>query len=356
MTKTKILCSLLFSATLAFAAKPYNYEITPLIGYNITEGNLHLKDSTVFGGEFQVNNLNSLIAPELSVLYTNTKFTPMSGSTNIYRIALNGVYEYPHVKSLIPFAKAGLGYETMSRHLQATTGNRDSMFGDIGGGIKVPLLKNIALKLEAVYMLKNNANRWDNNLALLAGVSIAFGQAVSQPVETTPIAPEKPTPVAPPVKKVAPTPVPAPAPKPKDDDHDGVINALDKCPNTPAGVKVDANGCMKKVNLHINFAFDSYKIKAPFQSNIQKFSAFLKSIPMYNVKIIGYTDSRGSNTYNLKLSLHRAKAVKSALEKTGIDAKRIQAVGKGEADPIATNTTAAGRAQNRRIEAQLIRQ
>ena len=76
---------------------------------------------------------------------------------------------------MTPFVKMGLGYETMSKRYGAITGNEDSPFADVGIGTKVDITCHIALKLEAVYMLKINGERWDNNLALLAGINIAFG-------------------------------------------------------------------------------------------------------------------------------------------------------------------------------------
>ena len=177
--KTLLIAPALLTSALLFA-QPYDYEITPLVGYNIAEGNLNLKDHAILGGEFQLNNIGMPVSPELSILYSNADFDRRrNGSTNIYRIALNGVYEYEKVSFLTPFAKAGLGYETMSEHHQRATGNEDSPFIDAGIGAKIPLADHLALKLEAVYMLKNNDNRWDNNLAVLAGLNIAFGTATS---------------------------------------------------------------------------------------------------------------------------------------------------------------------------------
>ena len=73
----------------------------------------------------------------------------------------------------------------------------------------------------------------------------------------------------------------------------------------------------------------------------------------YNVTLVGYTDDVGSAKNNQKLSLKRAKAVKADLVQRGVDTSRVNAEGKGEADPIADNKTAEGRAKNRRIEAEL---
>ncbi len=355
MKKLLLIPALLASSLLL--AQDYNYEITPVAGYNIAEGNLNLSNQGIYGAEFQMNNLGMPVSPELSVLYSNPDFKPSGNSmTNVYRIALNGVYEFNKVSFLTPFAKAGLGYETMSEHQEARTGNVDSAFFDAGVGAKMPITKNIALKLEAVYMLKPNDTRWDNNLALLAGINIAFGEK-AQPV-TAP-APE-------PVVEEKPAPAPAPVVEEKpvvaeaaivavdgDDDNDGVKNSIDKCPNTPAGAKVDQDGCPVLVNLHANFKFDSAKIEPEADARITEFADFMKLYPAYNAEITGYTDSIGKPAYNQKLSEARAKAVKVDLEKQGIDAKRVTASGKGEANAIASNKTAEGRAENRRIEATL---
>lgn len=145
----------------------------------------------------------------------------------------------------------------------------------------------------------------------------------------------------------APKPMP-----PKDSDGDGVIDSRDKCPNTPKGQLVDADGCPLKLTLHINFDFDKADIKPEFEPDLQKAADFIqknKDVPY--ILIEGYTDSMGDDVYNMKLSQRRAVAVKQALvDKYGIDAKRLVAKGGGESNPVADNGTEAGRAQNRRVE------
>jgi len=84
--------------------------------------------------------------------------------------------------------------------------------------------------------------------------------------------------------------------------------------------------------------------------NVQKLADFLKQFKQYKVMIEGYTDSTGSNDYNQKLSVRRADAVRTALIDMGIGSDRINTRGDGEAFPVASNKTAAGRQQNRRVE------
>ncbi|WP_353662711.1 OmpA family protein [Hydrogenimonas sp. SS33] len=141
---------------------------------------------------------------------------------------------------------------------------------------------------------------------------------------------------------------------PIDTDMDGVPDYLDQCPNTPKGFKVDKNGCTVGVTLHLNFPFNSAKIPASDMKKVERVAEFMKKHPDVTAKLKGYTDSIGSEAYNLKLSERRANAVKKALIKLGIDASRLSAKGYGEADPVASNDTPEGRAQNRRVEVVLV--
>ena len=360
MKKELLLCAGLLLATVTIA-KPYDYEITPIVGYNIAEGNLGLKDQALIGGEFQLNNIGMPVSPELSILYANGDYKNSAAGTNLYRIALNGVYDYEKNSIFTPFVKAGLGYESMSTH---QAGNLDSPFIDAGAGAKIAIIKHLALKLEAVYMLKNNNNRWDNNLALLAGVTFSFGdKRVPAPVvaddtmeKEQALALQKQQEEAKEQARALKKQQEEAAALAKangDDDHDGVKNSLDQCPNTPKGAVVNANGCIKIVNLQVNFENASYVVNQASQQHVKSFAQFLKTAPMYNATIIGYTDSVGKKSDNLKLSLNRANAVKDLLVQEGVTDSRLSVVGKGEADPVATNSTKEGRAQNRRIVAKL---
>jgi OOP family OmpA-OmpF porin len=85
-------------------------------------------------------------------------------------------------------------------------------------------------------------------------------------------------------------------------------------------------------------------------NTIDKLVKFLEKYQNRNVLIEGHTDSVGSETYNLGLSQRRADAVRAALISKGISENRITAKGYGESRPVASNTTAAGRQQNRRVE------
>lgn len=146
------------------------------------------------------------------------------------------------------------------------------------------------------------------------------------------------------------------APIDGDDDGDGVPNSRDKCPNTPRDLAVDADGCPipVKMQLKVLFDFDKSDVKPIYHQELANFAEFAKQYPGVDIEIGGHTDSVGSAEYNQKLSERRAKSVRNYLvQKLGMDDARLSAVGYGLTQPIATNKTKEGRAQNRRIEAVL---
>ncbi|PKN43532.1 MAG: flagellar motor protein MotB [Deltaproteobacteria bacterium HGW-Deltaproteobacteria-18] len=142
-----------------------------------------------------------------------------------------------------------------------------------------------------------------------------------------------------------------------DDDNDGVNNCIDKCPDTIKGLAVDAEGCpiADIVTLKINFDFDKSDIKPEYYQELADFASYMRQQQSFTVvEIAGHTDSVGSDAYNQKLSERRAKAVRDYMvNELGMDDKLFSAVGYGESKPIAGNDTEAGRAENRRILAEL---
>lgn len=144
---------------------------------------------------------------------------------------------------------------------------------------------------------------------------------------------------------------------PKDSDWDGVPDYMDKCPET-FGAVVNAEGCVEaamvlmEVNLNVKFATDSAKINSDYDGDIKKVADFMKKSEGSTVFIEGHTDSTGSEGYNEALSLKRAEAVAGTLiYQYGIAESRVNSVGYGESRPVADNKTAEGRAANRRVVA-----
>jgi OOP family OmpA-OmpF porin len=139
---------------------------------------------------------------------------------------------------------------------------------------------------------------------------------------------------------------------PLDSDGDGVPDYLDKCPNTPKGVAVDVRGCW--IIKDLKFDYNKWDIKPEYHAGLDNAVHVLNVNPTMEVEIDGHTDSIGSDAYNKTLSEKRASAVKDYLVTKGIDPARLTVKGRGEEDPIASNETPEGRAQNRRVEFKII--
>lgn len=100
----------------------------------------------------------------------------------------------------------------------------------------------------------------------------------------------------------------------------------------------------------ILFAVDSTTLRPDLRADLQTIAASLQRYPDSSIVVTGHTDSTGSDAYNQRLSEGRADAVASVLIQSGVPSRRIVALGAGESRPVASNDTAAGRAQNRRVE------
>lgn len=123
--------------------------------------------------------------------------------------------------------------------------------------------------------------------------------------------------------------------------------------DTLPGAEVERVGEGIKVTLKenmINFAFDSSNLMSSAKTNLDKLAQVLINNSDTNINIYGHTDSKGSDSYNLSLSERRANAVKAYLVAKGISPNRIFAMGRGESEPVASNDTETGRAENRRVE------
>ncbi|HLZ45943.1 MAG TPA: OmpA family protein [Gemmatimonadales bacterium] len=177
---------------------------------------------------------------------------------------------------------------------------------------------------------------------------------------------------------------------PIDSDHDGVPDGLDKCPNTPAGVEVDSSGCQRikdsdgdgvddskdkcpgtapgtKVDAAgcpilftetrapvvlrgVTFETGRSTLKPDSYTILDIVAGSLVANPDIKIEIGGHTDATGSPATNTRLSQARAEAVRAYLASKGVAPERMVAKGYGPTQPVAPNTTAAGRAQNRRVE------
>ncbi|MGY6239208.1 OmpA family protein [Burkholderia ambifaria] len=102
-----------------------------------------------------------------------------------------------------------------------------------------------------------------------------------------------------------------------------------------------------------NFAFDSAALTPSARQELDRFLDVNREARFRRVTVTGYTDSQGAYAHNVRLSEARARAVATYLRTGGLHAEHFTTVGKGAAEPVASNATAEGRAQNRRVEIEL---
>ncbi len=159
-----------------------------------------------------------------------------------------------------------------------------------------------------------------------------------------------------------------------DEDGDGVFDRRDRCPDTPANTPVGHNGCplpqyppsqkvaepepvQEVITLsdqgNVLFAFDSAELTAAAQQQLQGLLDKLGSPQVHSIRVVGHTDSKGTDAYNQALSERRAGSVATYLINSGISPQKLSSMGRGESEPVADNESDEGRAQNRRVELHL---
>ncbi|OOF14684.1 MULTISPECIES: OmpA family protein [unclassified Salinivibrio] len=150
-----------------------------------------------------------------------------------------------------------------------------------------------------------------------------------------------------------------------DADKDGVINARDRCEQTPIGAIVDNQGCPSYVepdstvqasetpatSLRVLFANDTAKVSPDYVTDITAMADFLTQYPGVSVRLTGHASAIGSPEYNLRLSRERARSVRAELVSAGIDPNRIDIDALGEALATQTDPNAP---QDRRVSAELL--
>ncbi|WP_432710864.1 OmpA family protein [Pedobacter sp.] len=289
---------------------------------------------------------------------------------------------------LSPYITAGAGYMSSSANtdspLGMSTPYTENWFVPIGAGFKIGLSKGVNLDLgyDVNFMRTNNfdgttGSSNDRFSYAHAGLEIALGRkGTPQLQNTSPIASLREDAALESAElRKALTLAQANtlsrdiyALEMGDDDGDGVANKFDKCPGTPAGTVVDGAGCpfvavvTEKVIIteadrkvvddaikNLEFDLNKATIRPSSYPTLDRVADLLKE-KNFSLKLSGYTDNTGPLALNMRLSKERAEAVKAYLVAHGANASRIEAVGYGPENPIASNKTAAGRQKNRRVE------
>jgi len=334
-----LISAALVTVPMVAAADSGQFYVNPFVGVESFDSSRDIYQTTTWGigGEYQFTDH---LAAELAYSQSSNGEThPDKYDVDVRRLALDGIFYFGRMgyqKMYNPYFKVG------ASHVQYdfTHGMRDDEGTQVEAGLGVRLHFNDNWSARAEALALHDTNESQTHALYTVGVSYAFGGA------------SKPAPAPAPVA-VAPAPV-----APVDSDGDGVPDDRDKCPNTPRGREVDANGCeyvltkREEIRLDIKFATDKAEVTEAYMGEVEKVAKFLRKYGNVKAVIEGHTDSTGSHAHNEKLSQRRADAVKDLLvSRYGIDASRLSSVGYAETRPIDSNKTAEGRAQNRRVVA-----
>lgn len=404
-------CAVLLQAGAALAEnRAETVTFAPYVGGYTFQGKQHLETSPVYGFRLGYNFTENW-ALEGVIDYLKTEGTRTGNNVEMVRYGGDLLYNFMPKSSFVPYLAAGVG------GLKFTTGAFPDhrIVANYGGGVKWFMTENVALRGDVRGLNYKYDDEWMTNVEYTLGLHFAVGAPKPAPKPIEPVqeavAPKAVPVVVPPADsdgdgviddldkcpgtpagvKVAASGCPLDADMdgvpdyldkcpgtpaavrvdakgcPLDSDMDGVPDYLDKCPTTPRGDKVDQDGCTPKVvestaqkavaagtRLALKVQFDTGKnvIKKQYYGELKTVGDALNEDKSLKGIIEGYTDNVGSDKLNQRLSQRRANAVRDYIVKNfKVDGKRLTAKGYGEAKPIADNATAAGRAQNRRIEA-----
>lgn len=287
------------------------------------------------------------------------KFTPKWAAELQYAdLGKSEVTAASGVKANVPYKFAGLGavYSPLAKE---TLGGFNWLLEAGVGKLMTEAEKNIKVKeVQGVQVFLGTgveyafnhsvsarlmAESYDKDAALVT-LGLSYAPHTAKPV------------IEPPPPVVVPEPVvvvqaPEPAPNP-DLDGDGITNDKDCCPNTAYGLEVNGYGCpvLNQSLQNINFEYKSTALTAESKIILNSIVESMQSYSTASVELGAHTDSVGSDRYNQKLSQQRAQSTMDYLISQGISASRLTAQGYGEINPIASNDTDEGRAQNRRVE------
>ncbi len=228
-----------------------------------------------------------------------------------------------------------------------------------------------------------HTSRWSPELATVVGCDGVLARAVpvpapapsprprqpEEPPAATDVSPARKEAPVPPAAASAPEPVPPAAVAPRGQPSPpAIIPPAPSAPAPAAAVPFGDNGEPKsagqrpaepsssKVTLDTDtyFDFDKSTLKSEGKRRLDNLSARIRELDLEVIVATGHTDWTGSDAYNQRLSERRALAVKRYLVQKGVPGDRIFTEGKGEKQPVASNATRAGRAQNRRVEVELV--
>ena len=370
--------------------KAGSVELSPFLGYSFFQDRQNLDNGPILGGRIGYN-FTGHFGVEASGQYVRSEvdnrstpftregqFTSPIDDVDIATYHLDLVYHFRPEAKLNPFVTAGYG----AAHYSPKINNKNMSIVDVGIGAKYWVAENVALRAD----VRDNITTDEkiHNVETTLGLVFRFGgkssAVVAQAAQTAPATPA--TPATPPVPRdsdgdgvpdaqdICPgTPARAAVGSdgcPLDADRDRVADHLDNCPGTPAGVAVDQYGCppvpipaaAPKLEQQVvatvepqvivlafedvHFDFDQSTLKPEAKTVLQRNIALLKENPKARIRIAGYTSAAGTEEYNQKLSERRADSVREYLvSEGGIGSERLTMVGYGETRPAVNEPSPA---------------
>jgi OOP family OmpA-OmpF porin len=320
-----------------------HFYIGPEVGGIVASGDRGTDEHDwVYGADLGYNlNAHWTFDVNLNTVRLKDEYDP--GHLRLMAASLDVLRVFNRSNMFAPYVAVGAGvlhYDTAD-----DLPGHDNFFPEAGVGAFIKLWENS--NASSSFSLKPDIRvRWDDDgshgflrdyLYTMSFV-FSFGPGVRQPPAPPP--PPPPPPPAQPAPAPPPPPVVAAPPPPR-------------CPNVPPGVRVDQYGCPVQgatiVLEGVRFETNSAVLTGDSQPVLNDVAEGLSKHPRIKVELQGYTDSTGSDKYNLNLSDKRANSVREYLISQNVHPEQLISKGYGKADPVASNATPAGRAKNRRV-------
>lgn len=316
-------------------------ELGVFVQYSKYDAFTHLKDGLGAGARFGIYPFkNFALEYEADVTKTSSS---LLGDLTAWNNRIDGIFYFPMSEKLKLLVGGGW---TGTRYYSDTTLNEFDSGGNAVVGFKYCFSDKWAMRTDV------NADFKDPSDQTLSGertrtynVRLGFSRFLGGPSRNSPCYIAPPPPPAP--VSVAPVPAPAPPP-PAPMPPTPVVQETPQQQPAPAPKPAPTRRDLLTLR-GAAFEFDQSSLTALAKDTLSQVAATLRNFPEAKIEIQGHTDWIGSELYNQALSERRATAVRDYLVSVGIAGSRITTIGYGETRPVATNETAAGRAENRRV-------
>lgn len=300
----------------AIADTEQTIYLNPIVGYQLFDDKRDLDESATYGVGVEFRFLPRW-ATELVYNRADASRKYFSGGNTFEEIRVDGLYYFADQNEAFnPYLAIGAGHADFGKGpISDKAGSyHDETRVNFGGGVRYNVTDLVSLRGDIRQFHGIDQSTFDTMASV--GFSLAFGRTTA----------------------AAPTVVAEP-------EVVEVVEVIEA---------VEVVETIETIELRVQFPFDSSVIDHSFDDEIRQVADFMEEFPETTVEIAGHSDATGKTSYNELLSLRRAEAVAGRLtDALGVDSNRVSAVGYGEAEPVADNSTEAGRTKNRRVEARI---